>query len=72
MLEVDHVSSYYGEFQALHEVSLRVNDGEFAVVFGPNGNGKSTLLKTICGLHTAASGSIRFNGEVTLTSAQFI
>lgn len=65
MLEVDRVSSFYGEFEALHEVSLRVNDGEFAVVFGPNGHGKSTLLKTICGLHTATSGSIRFNGEET-------
>lgn len=63
MLEVDKVSSFYGDFQALHEVSLKVSDGEFIVAFGPNGHGKSTLLKTICGLHTPASGSIKFNGE---------
>jgi len=63
MLEVDKINSFYGEFQALHEVSLKVNDGELVVVFGPNGHGKSTLLKTICGLLTATSGSIKFNGE---------
>ena len=66
MLEVDKVSSYYGDFQALHEVSLRVSDGEFIVAFGPNGHGKSTLLKTICGLQPATSGSIKYNGaEIT-------
>jgi len=63
MLEVENVNSFYSEIQALHEVSITVHDGEFAVVFGPNGHGKSTLLKTICGLRTISSGSIRFNGE---------
>lgn len=63
MLEANKLSSFYGEFQALHEVSLRVDDGEFVVAFGPNGHGKSTLLRTICGLHTPASGSIKFNGK---------
>jgi branched-chain amino acid transport system ATP-binding protein len=63
LLEVDGLVSFYGQFKVLHEVSLRVNNGEFIVVFGPNGHGKSTLLKTICGLHSPASGSIRFNGE---------
>ena len=63
MLEVNQLNTFYGEFQALHDVSLKVNDGEFVVVFGPNGHGKSTLLKTICGLLTPASGSIKFDGE---------
>jgi len=63
MLEIDKINTFYGEFQALKDVSLKVNDGELVAVFGPNGHGKSTLLKTICGLLTAASGSIKFNGE---------
>lgn len=66
MLEVNNINSFYGEFQVLHDVSLKVNDGELVVVFGPNGHGKSTLLKTICGLHPPASGSIKFNGEETI------
>jgi len=64
MLEVDKIDSFYGEFQVLKEVSLRVDDGELIVLLGPNGHGKSTLLKTICGLLTPASGYIKFNGEV--------
>ena len=63
MLEVDRIDTYYGEFQALKEVSLNVKEGELVVVFGPNGHGKSTLLKTICGLLTPASGYIKFDGE---------
>ena len=63
MLEVDKINTFYGEFPVLKDVSLRVNDGELVVVFGPNGHGKSTLLKTICGLLTPTSGCIKFNGE---------
>ena len=63
MLEVVNIDTFYGEFQVLKEVSLTVNDGELVVVFGPNGHGKSTLLKTICGLLTPTSGSIKFNAE---------
>ncbi len=66
MLEVSKINSFYGEFQVLHDVSLKVNDGELVVVFGPNGHGKSTLLKTISGLHPPASGSIKFDGEETI------
>ncbi len=63
MLEVDKINTFYDQFQALYEISLRVNDGELVVLLGPNGHGKSTLLKTICGLLTATSGSVKFNGE---------
>ena len=66
MLSVNKLNSFYGEFRVLYDVSLQVNDGELIVVFGPNGHGKSTLLKTICGLHPPASGSIKFDGnEIT-------
>jgi branched-chain amino acid transport system ATP-binding protein len=63
MLEVEHVSTFYGEYQALHDVSLQVADGQLVSIFGPNGHGKSTLLKTICGLMKPASGVIRFEGR---------
>lgn len=65
MLEVNKIDTFYGEFQALKEVSLTVNDGEFVAVFGPNGHGKSTLLKTICGLLRPASGYVKFDGKET-------
>ena len=63
MLELDKINTFYGEFQVLKDVSLKVNDGEFVVLFGPNGHGKSTLVKTICGLHHPLSGSIKYDGE---------
>lgn len=63
MLEVAKINTFYSEFQVLKDVSLTVSDGTLVVVFGPNGHGKSTLLKTICGLLTPTSGFIEFNGE---------
>lgn len=63
MLKVDAISTYYGQFQALKEVSLTVDDGELVVIFGPNGHGKTTLLKTICGLLRPSSGRVEFGGK---------
>jgi branched-chain amino acid transport system ATP-binding protein len=62
MLEIEKVSTFYGEFQALHEVSLKVEEQRLAGIVGANGAGKSTLLRTIAGLTPARSGSIRFRG----------
>lgn len=73
MLELDNVCAYYGEIQVLREISLKVNDGELIALFGPNGHGKSTLLKTICGLHACTSGHIKFDGiEINKLSSQKI
>ena len=63
MLELSGVDGYYADLQVLRQVSLVVNSGEVVALFGPNGHGKSTLLKTICGLHQAAAGSIKFEGQ---------
>jgi branched-chain amino acid transport system ATP-binding protein len=63
ILEVEKINVYYGEFRVLKDVTLNIGDNELVAVFGPNGHGKSTLLKAICGLHPPTSGSIKYNGE---------
>lgn len=63
MLELDAVDGFYEDLQVLRQVSLVVNSGEVVALFGPNGHGKSTLLKTISGLHHASAGSIKFDGQ---------
>jgi len=62
LLDVRAIDAYYGDFQALFGVSLRVNAGEVAAVIGANGAGKSTLLKTIAGLMPPRHGDILFDG----------
>ncbi len=62
MLELTSVDGFYADLQVLRQVTLSVNAGEVVALFGPNGHGTSTLLKTISGLHKAASGSIKFEG----------
>jgi len=58
MLDVKNVCAFYGDFQVLYDVSIKVENKGFVTVFGPNGHGKSTLLKTICGLVKPATGTI--------------
>ncbi len=62
LLEIDDLHAFYGDFQALHGVSLRVQAGQVLALIGANGAGKSTLLKSICGLVTTRQGSVRFRG----------
>jgi len=62
LLEVQHVSSGYGEMRILHDVSMRVETGEAVTLIGPNGAGKSTLLKTIFGLLVPTQGQILLDG----------
>ena len=62
------VNKYYGSAKALHDVTLSIGDGEFAVFVGPSGCGKSTLLRSIAGLEEISDGSITIGGrDVTLT-----
>ncbi|MDH0747514.1 ABC transporter ATP-binding protein [Pseudomonas sp. GD03842] len=63
MLQFDNVSTFYGKIQALHSVSIDVQQGEIVTLIGANGAGKSTLLMTLCGSPRAHSGSIRYMGE---------
>jgi branched-chain amino acid transport system ATP-binding protein len=63
LLEVERASSFYGDFQALYDVSLAIEEGERFAVIGSNGAGKSTLLRMIAGLLPARGGTIRFDGR---------
>ncbi|PJI49270.1 MAG: ABC transporter ATP-binding protein [Pseudomonas sp.] len=63
MLKFDKVSTFYGKIQALHDVSMEVQQGEIVTLIGANGAGKSTLLMTLCGSPRASSGSITYLGE---------
>ncbi len=60
MLQVSNLSAWYGEARVLEQVSVSVDQGQVAVMLGPNGHGKSTLLKAICGLAERISGEIAY------------
>jgi branched-chain amino acid transport system ATP-binding protein len=63
MLEVRDLFGGYGDLVVLHGVSLQVSRGEVVTLLGPNGHGKSTLLKAISGVHPATGGSVRLAGD---------
>ncbi len=63
LLEVRDLVGGYEDIRVLRGVSLEVEEGEVVALFGPNGHGKSTLLKAVSGVHPPASGSVRFRGE---------
>ena len=71
MLKVDAIHAGYGDFKVLHGVNLDVAKDHAVGIVGPNGHGKSTLLKAICGLIPVSQGTITFNGEdITRLNAQ--
>lgn len=61
LLEASGIVSGYGEIEILHGVSLSVGAGEVVAIIGPNGCGKSTLMKTIFGLLEPSQGTVMFN-----------
>ncbi len=63
MLEVRNIQTYYGNIQALKNVSLNINEGEIVTLIGANGAGKSTTLMSICGVTPPRHGEILFRGQ---------
>lgn len=63
MLRLENVVTHYGNIQALKGISIEVKQGEIVTIIGANGAGKSTTLKTICGLVSPTSGKIYFQDK---------
>jgi branched-chain amino acid transport system ATP-binding protein len=63
MLTVNNLNTYYGQSHVLRDVSVSINKGEVVVMMGPNGHGKSTLLKSICGLVDDKKGAIIYQNQ---------
>src|SRR5215468_9162962 len=63
LLEALNLNVFYGDLQALWDVSIQVATGEMVVLVGPNGAGKTTLMRTIVGLNRPESGSVQLDGQ---------
>ena len=63
MLELRNIQTFYGNIQALKNVSLTINEGEIVTLIGANGAGKSTTLMSICGVNPPRHGEILFRGQ---------
>lgn len=63
MLSIDSITAGYTDENIINEVSLHVHEGEIVTIIGPNGCGKSTLMKSIFGLTRMRGGRIQFNGQ---------
>jgi branched-chain amino acid transport system ATP-binding protein len=64
LLDVQAVSAYYGDVQALWDLTFDVQEGQIVALLGANGAGKTTTLKTICGLLPVSSGEIRYENRL--------
>jgi branched-chain amino acid transport system ATP-binding protein len=71
LLVLDKINAYYDKSHVLQDVSLEVAQGEVVALLGRNGSGRSTTLKTIMGLVSARSGSVRFHDKDVTNKTPF-
>jgi spermidine/putrescine transport system ATP-binding protein len=68
IIDIKHVSKWFGDKQVLDDVSLHIRKGEFVTILGPSGCGKTTLLRILSGFETASEGEILLEGaDITQT-----
>lgn len=66
-IQITHIEKHYGKLQALGNVSLTIEEGEFFGLLGPNGAGKTTLISIIAGLSRADAGHVSIHGYDVVT-----
>ncbi|CAN5381419.1 hypothetical protein BH11BAC2_BH11BAC2_08700 [soil metagenome] len=63
MIEISHLSKFFGKLKVLKDVNLSLKNGECIALIGPNGCGKTTIIKSILGMVLPSSGTITFNNK---------
>lgn len=63
LLRTQNLSAFYGDFQALFEINVNIEEGETVAVIGANGAGKTTFLRAIAGALPAAPGAVIYDGQ---------
>ena len=63
LLEVNNIETYYGPIMAIRGVSFTVPRGRIVTILGANGAGKTTILKTVCGVMNSQKGTVAFEGR---------
>ena len=63
MIKIENITKHFGRFRALNNLSIELNKGECIALIGPNGCGKTTLIKSILGMVLPELGIIKFNGK---------
>ncbi|MGI5939634.1 MAG: ABC transporter ATP-binding protein [Thermoleophilia bacterium] len=63
LLQIENANAYYGDFQALYDINLEINEGDVFACIGANGAGKSTMLKMISGSVVPREGRVLFDGR---------
>ncbi len=71
MIEIKNITKNFGKFRALDNLNLQLNKGECIALIGPNGCGKTTLIKSILGMVVPGSGIITFNGKSISNDNQY-
>lgn len=71
MIEIKNITKQFGKLKALDDLNLRLNRGECIALIGPNGCGKTTLIKSILGMVLPDKGAIIFNGKNTRNNDEY-
>ena len=70
MIEVEHLTKYYGNFLAVNDLSFKIEDGHVYGLLGPNGAGKSTTMNILTGCLSLSEGTVKIGGHDILEEAE--